>query len=111
MRTMHVTADDLRARHRLSVKPYLEFLKVPDLSAGLYEIPAGGEDLQQPHREDEIYVVLQGRCWMTLDEEEIEVQPGDVIYVRKKVEHRFHSIVEDLSVLVVFAPAETGKEA
>lgn len=108
---MHVTANELRARHRLSKEPYLEFLRVPDMSAGLYEIPAGGEDKQQPHREDEIYLVLQGRCRMTLDNDEIEVQPGDVIYVRKKVGHRFHSIVEDLSVLVFFAPAETGKEA
>jgi quercetin dioxygenase-like cupin family protein len=38
--------------------------------------------------------------------EDRNVQAGSVVYVAKKVEHRFHSIEEDLTVLVFFAPAE-----
>ena len=37
---------------------YLEFLRVPDLSSGLYVLPAGADDTQQPHDEDEVYFNL-----------------------------------------------------
>ena len=32
------------------------------------------------------------------------VSPGSVLFVGAGVEHRFHSIEEDLEILVVFAP-------
>jgi hypothetical protein len=67
-------------------KLYLEFLRVPELSMGIYQLPKGGVDPQSPHTEDEVYFVVSG--------------------VAKKVEHCFHSIEEDLTVLVFFAPAE-----
>ena len=35
---------------------------VPALSVGTYRIMAGGTDDQQPHGEDEIYVVQAGRA-------------------------------------------------
>ena len=38
--------------------------------------------------------------------EDRDVQAGSVVYVAKNAEHRFHSITEDLTVLVFFAPAE-----
>ena len=41
-----------------SNKLYLEFLKVPDLSMGLYVLPTGGTDPQSPHTEDEVYYVV-----------------------------------------------------
>ena len=44
---------------------YLEFLKVPDLSMGLYFLLAGGVDPQSPHTEDEVYYVVSGRAKIT----------------------------------------------
>ena len=38
----------LKERKRSNIL-YLEFLKVPDLSMGLYVLPAGGTDPQSPH--------------------------------------------------------------
>jgi len=40
---------------RRSKRLYLEFLREPTLSVGLYELPAGASDPQQPHTEDEVY--------------------------------------------------------
>ena len=48
----------LLEERKRSNKAYLEFLKVPDLSLGLYVLPAGGVDPQLPHREDEVYYVV-----------------------------------------------------
>ncbi len=87
-------------------KAYLEFLKVPDLSMGVYVLPAGGVDPQSPHTEDEVYYVASGRAQIKVADENRGVQAGSIVYVVKNVEHRFHSIEEDLTVLVFFAPAE-----
>ena len=87
-------------------KPYLEFLRVSDLSAGVYRLPAGGMDPQQPHTEDEVYYVVSGRGRVRVGTEDRLVMGGSVVYVAKGVEHKFHSIEEDLTILVFFAPAE-----
>ena len=89
-----------------SNKLYLEFLKVPDLSVGIYVLPAGGTDPQSPHTEDEVYYVVSGRAKILVAEEERDVKAGSIVYVAKNVAHHFHSIEEDLTVLVFFAPAE-----
>ena len=87
---------------------YLEFLRVPALSAGVYVLRAGETDPQRPHREDEIYYVTRGRGVIRVGTEDRPVEPGTVVYVPPQVDHRFHSITEDLRVLVVFAPAESS---
>lgn len=100
------TINDLANRNRQQKDPYLEFLRVPALSAGLYMLPAGGVDPQLPHTEDEVYYIVSGRAVLRVDQEDQEVGPGSLVFVAANVEHRFHSISEDLSVLVFFAPAE-----
>jgi mannose-6-phosphate isomerase-like protein (cupin superfamily) len=89
-----------------SNKLYLEFLKVPDLSMGLYVLPTGGIDPQSPHIEDEVYYVVSGRAKIQVADEDRDIQTGSIVYVAKNVKHRFHSIEEELTVLVFFAPAE-----
>ena len=96
----------LASQHAASNKLYLEFLKVPDLSLGLYVLPAGGTDPQSPHTEAEVYYVVRGRAQIRVAEESRAVQAGSIVYVAKNVEHKFHSIEEELMVLVFFAPAE-----
>jgi mannose-6-phosphate isomerase-like protein (cupin superfamily) len=93
-------------QHTDSNKLYLEFLKVPDLSMGLYVLPAGGVDPQSPHTEDEVYYVVSGRAQIRVGDEDRDVQAGSIVYVAKNVEHRFHAIEEELTILVFFAPAE-----
>jgi mannose-6-phosphate isomerase-like protein (cupin superfamily) len=107
---MHAFELSQLTEHRKQAnKLYLEFLNVPDLSMGVYELPAGGTDPQSPHTEDEVYYVVKGRARITVGEEDRPVQAGSVVYVAKKVEHRFHSIEEDLTLLVFFAPAEYSR--
>mgnify|MGYP000294401183 CR=1 FL=1 len=97
---------DLISQRADSDKRYLEFLKVPDLSMGLYVLPAGGVDPQSPHTEDEVYYVVSGKAQIRVADEGRAVQAGSIVYVEKNVTHRFHSIEQDLTVLVFFAPAE-----
>ncbi len=94
-----------------SQKPYLEFLRVPSLSVGVYVLPAGGVDPQQPHTEDEVYYVVSGRAQVTVGDEVRPVSAGSIVFVAAGVEHRFHDIDEELSLLVFFAPAEYSQAA
>jgi mannose-6-phosphate isomerase-like protein (cupin superfamily) len=96
----------LLAELRRADDPYLEFLRVPSLSVGLYTVPAGGADRQAPHTEDEVYYVLEGRAKLRIEQEDREVGPGSLIYVGANADHRFHNIEQDLTILVFFAPAE-----
>jgi mannose-6-phosphate isomerase-like protein (cupin superfamily) len=96
----------LLSQRESSNKLYLEFLKVPDLSMGLYILPAGGTDPQAPHTEDEVYYVLSGKAQIRVTEEDCAMQAGSIVYVPKNVSHKFHSIEEELTMLVFFAPAE-----
>jgi mannose-6-phosphate isomerase-like protein (cupin superfamily) len=98
--------DELTERQAMLGQRWAEFLRVESLSAGIYTLPAGGEDLQRPHGEDEVYLVLRGRATVQVGAEERPVGPGDLIYVGARDEHRFFAIAEELVLLVFFAPAE-----
>ncbi|MBI3457625.1 MAG: cupin domain-containing protein [Candidatus Rokubacteria bacterium] len=82
-------------QQRTSGASWLECLHVPALSVGIYALPAGAEDPQAPHTEDEIYYVVS----------DTPVEPGSILFVGAGVKHRFHAIEEDLTTLVFFAPA------
>ncbi len=85
---------------------YREFLRVPSMSAGVYVLSAGGLDAQSPHQQDELYYVVRGRGRMRAGTQDRAVGPGSLIFVAANVEHRFHAIDEELTLLVFFAPAE-----
>ncbi len=97
---------DLEGQRAATGAPYLEFLRSASLSVGLYELAAGSPDPQSPHTEDEVYVVLRGRATIRVADDRRPVEPGSVVYVAAGVEHRFVDIVEDLAVVVLFAPPE-----
>lgn len=88
---------------------YFEFLRVPALSAGVYVLPAGGTDPQRPHSEDELYYVVAGAGSIEVDGESRPVRASSMIYVPAHAPHRFHSITQELRILVFFAPAEYSR--
>jgi mannose-6-phosphate isomerase-like protein (cupin superfamily) len=98
--------DDLTRQRTEKSKLYLEFLRVPTMSASVYVLLKGGTDPQKPHREDEMYYVVRGRARMQIGSDHAEVGPGSIIFVEAEREHRFYDIKEELEVLVFFAPAE-----
>lgn len=69
-------------------------------------LATGADDSQQPHAQDEVYYVLSGRAVIRVGDEDRDVSSGSTVFVATGVPHRFHSISEELSLLVFFAPAE-----
>ena len=87
-------------------RAWRELLRVDSLSLGVYRLRVGQEDLQQPHAEDEVYFVVSGRAGFEADGRRQEVGPGTVLFVEKRVLHRFVDVTEELVLVVFFAPAE-----
>lgn len=95
--------DEVRGKLKGDAVEYLEFLNVPAVNCGIYFLPAGSTDMQAPHDDDEIYVVLSGRASMLLDDEKREVGAGSLLYIRATTRHSFFEIEEDMTLLVIFA--------
>jgi mannose-6-phosphate isomerase-like protein (cupin superfamily) len=108
MESMAYTLAGVEAAHAAQNDRYLQFLTVPEMSLGLYNLPAGGEDLQSPHLEDEIYYIVSGRARLSAGDQDYPAEPGSILFVAKNIPHKFHDIEEELHILVFFAPAHTG---
>ena len=94
---------ELVEQSKQTQRAYLPFLDRSTLSCGLYRLPAGSTDGQSPHELDEVYYLIEGEATFRAGEEERKVGPGDVLFVAAGVEHRFHTIEKDLSILVFFS--------
>jgi mannose-6-phosphate isomerase-like protein (cupin superfamily) len=74
----------------------------PGLEVGVYVLVAPEPDRQQPHEDDELYVVLEGTGVLNIEGDAIPVEEGQAIFVPAHAEHQF-TAYEGLSVLVIFA--------
>jgi len=68
---------------------------------GVYVLVAPEPDRQQPHEDDEVYVVLEGSGVLEVEDERVELREGHAVFVPAGAEHRFVGY-ERLSVLVIF---------
>jgi len=74
----------------------------PGLEMGVYVLVAPEADRQQPHEDDEVYVVLEGRGVLEVEGKTFEVSEGSAVFVEAGADHRFVGY-ENLAVLVIFA--------
>ena len=79
----------------------------PGLELGVYVLVAPEPDRQQPHADDEIYVVLEGSGVLEVEGESVPVTEGSAVFVEAGAEHRF-TAYEQLSVLVIFDRRAAG---
>lgn len=56
-----------------------------------------------------MYVVLSGRGGFTSGGDTVSVGPGSTLFIPATEDHRFPDVVEDLAVLVIFAPPYSGR--
>ena len=71
------------------------------LEVGVYVLVAPEPDRQQPHADDEVYVVLEGSGVLDVEGRRIELEEGNAVFVPAGADHRF-SAYEHLSILVIF---------
>jgi len=73
----------------------------PGLELGVYVLVAPEPDRQQPHADDEVYLVLEGSGALDVEGEQVQMQEGSAVFVEAGAEHRF-SGYEHLALLVLF---------
>jgi mannose-6-phosphate isomerase-like protein (cupin superfamily) len=73
----------------------------PGLEIGVYVLVAPEPDRQQPHDDDEVYIVLEGYGSLEVEGVETPLEIGHGLFVPAGAEHRFTGY-EQLSVLVIF---------
>jgi mannose-6-phosphate isomerase-like protein (cupin superfamily) len=73
----------------------------PGLEIGVYVLVAPEPDRQQPHEDDEVYVVLEGTGTLEIEGSAVDLREGHAVFVPAGAEHRFVGY-EQLAVLVVF---------
>jgi mannose-6-phosphate isomerase-like protein (cupin superfamily) len=79
----------------------------PGLELGVYVLVAPEPDRQQPHEDDEIYVVLDGSGVLEVGGEQVPVREGSALFVEAGADHRF-TAYEHLAVLVIFEHKPAG---
>ena len=79
----------------------------PGMELGVYVLVAPEPDRQQPHADDEIYVVLEGSGVLEVEGESVPVTEGSAVFVEAGAEHRF-TAYEHLCVLVIFDRRAAG---
>lgn len=99
--------EDVVARVKAAAGGYAgEVLLSSLLSVGLYILPAGGADDQAPHKEDEVYYAVRGRATIRVGESDHPVKSGSLLFVPAGAVHYFHDILEELVLVVFWAPPE-----
>jgi mannose-6-phosphate isomerase-like protein (cupin superfamily) len=66
-------------------------------------------DNQQPHKQDELYVIDSGSGTFFRNGERIQFNKGDVLFVPAGMEHRFENFTEDFATWVIFYGKEGGE--
>jgi mannose-6-phosphate isomerase-like protein (cupin superfamily) len=104
---MSKNSDDLRialmeASARLAVAPetFISVFERGDLCVELYA--PRGVDNQQPHDQDEAYIVASGSGMFRRGEERVPCQPGDFLFAAAGVPHHFEEFTDDFQTWVIF---------
>jgi mannose-6-phosphate isomerase-like protein (cupin superfamily) len=90
-------------------EPFAEVFKYGSLLIELFA--PQGEDLQQPHKRDEWYVVARGTSLFERDGQAVRVQVGDFLFVPAQMPHRFVDFSSDFAVWVGFYGPQGGEAA
>jgi mannose-6-phosphate isomerase-like protein (cupin superfamily) len=79
------------------------FVKCPSMTFGLYMLPKPlNGDSALVHLWDEVNLVSHGKGKFQVNKSVMNVEPGDIIFVRKGVGHYFHTLLTDLDILIFF---------
>jgi mannose-6-phosphate isomerase-like protein (cupin superfamily) len=98
-----LASDYLRAVGANDMATWHEVLHRTALRTEIYTIPADRPDPQEPHRDDELYYVLDGNATIHIAGVDTRVLPGSLIYIPAGVRHYFHALDGNLTLLVFFA--------
>lgn len=92
--------------------PFVHALRHGSMSVELFAPGTSGlgRDIQQPHTQDELYMVQRGRSDFWLDGQTLTAAAGDVLFVPAGVPHRFENFSHDFLTWIVFYGPQGGEK-
>ena len=90
-------------------EPYIEPFKHGSMRIGFYK--PQGTDPQEPHTQDELYIIASGNGYFVTSTTRQKCETGEVLFIAAHQEHRFEDFSEDFAAWVVFYGAEGGEKA
>lgn len=109
MDLFHISPSKALAALQESKEEFALLFKHGSLSVEIYQ--PDKTDRQQPHEQDEIYVIIAGSGTFVLEDTSVRFAPGDFLFVPAGKTHRFVNFSEDFSTWVFFYGAKGGEEA
>lgn len=103
--TVGHAAERLRA---VAPQPFVELFQHGSLQIELYQ--PGRVDDQEPHDQDEVYVVISGSGEFVNGDTRRPFEAGEVLFVPAGVEHRFEYFTEDFATWVIFYGPVGGEQ-
>lgn len=80
--------------------PFHYALRHGSMKLGLYA--PSDSDIQGPHVQDELYIVISGSGYIVKNGERLSFAPQDVIFVEAGAMHRFENFTDDFQTWVMF---------
>ena len=102
-----VSLDAIRSHIPDGDKRYFYPIRHGTMRVGIYA--PRGSDPQQPHTQDELYIVQTGTGIFVKGDERRPFKPGDVIFVEAGITHRFEDFSDDFETWVVFWGPDGGE--
>jgi mannose-6-phosphate isomerase-like protein (cupin superfamily) len=99
-KTVKISLQDAAEQLKKSSERFIVLFKRGEFSAELYaphEI-----DMQQPHAQDEVYIVAEGSGTFLRGEERVPFVKGDFLFVPAGMVHRFEDFTKDFATWVIF---------
>ena len=107
--TLHLGLPAATARLEQLPAPFVTLFERGEFSMELYA--PRGRDTQQPHEQDEVYIVASGSGQFRRGDEVVAFSAGDALFVPAGVEHRFERFSDDFRTWVIFFGPNGGYDA
>jgi uncharacterized protein YjlB len=89
--------------------PFIALFKRGDFSVELFA--PQDVDIQQPHQQDEVYIVASGSGLFLRGEERVPFAQGDFLFVPAGIPHRFELFSKDFKTWVIFFGPKGGSNS
>ena len=103
---LRIALSEARTRLGKEPEPFIVLFERGDFSVELYA--PRGTDTQQPHDQDEAYIVASGSGSFRRGEERVPFQQGDFLFASAGVPHRFEEFTDDFRTWVIFFGPKGG---
>ena len=104
---MKSTVDEALGQLAQSGQLFTTVMKHGSMSVEIYR-PVKS-DLQTPHRQDELYIVISGTGEFFNDSTTTPFGPNDILFAAAGKEHRFINFSEDFVTWVIFYGPDGGE--